>query len=94
MQPEVSYIPYTTSSHENTGNILNFAQFEEGGLVENERNVEEYESILSSIYELSTYNDADYWYISTNSLKYIQDEGQIHPDINARDARLKIFVLI
>ena len=45
---------------------------------------------MSSIYELSTYNDADYWYISTNSLKYIQDEGQIHPDINARDARLKI----
>ena len=33
MQPEVLYIKYTTSYHEQTGNIITFAQFEDGGLV-------------------------------------------------------------
>ena len=40
MRPEVSYILYATSSHEKTGNIITFAQFEEGNLVENEHNAE------------------------------------------------------
>ena len=31
----VSYICYATSSHEQTGDIITFAQFEEGNLVEN-----------------------------------------------------------
>ena len=35
MQPLVSYIPYTTSSHEQNGDIITFAQFEEVNLVEN-----------------------------------------------------------
>ena len=30
IRPEVSYIPYDTSSHEQTGDIITFAQFEEG----------------------------------------------------------------
>ena len=38
MRPEVSYIPYATSSHEKNGKIVTFTQFEEGDLVENERN--------------------------------------------------------
>ena len=41
MRPAVSYIPYDTSYHETTGDIIIFAYFEEGGLVENERNAEE-----------------------------------------------------
>ena len=41
MRPEVLYIPYATSFHKQTGNIITFAQFEKGGLVENEHNVEE-----------------------------------------------------
>ena len=41
MWPEVSYILYATSYHEQTGDIITFAQFEEGNLVENERNAEE-----------------------------------------------------
>ena len=32
MRPAVSYIPYATSYHEQTGNIITFAQFEEGNL--------------------------------------------------------------
>ena len=33
MRPAVSYIPYTTSSREKTGNIIMFAQFKEGDLL-------------------------------------------------------------
>ena len=35
------YNPYATSYHEKTGYIITFVKFEEGGLVENERNAEE-----------------------------------------------------
>ena len=42
MQSTVLYIMYATSSHEKNGKIITFAQFEEGGLVENEFNEEEY----------------------------------------------------
>ena len=50
-QPTVSYIPYAALSHEQTGNIVTFAHFEVGDLVENERNVSGDESILDSIDE-------------------------------------------
>ena len=53
-QPVVSHILYATSSHEKTGDIITFEQFEEGNLVENERKVAEDESILASIDESST----------------------------------------
>ena len=33
MLPDVSYTPYVTSSKEKTGNIITFAQFEEGNLL-------------------------------------------------------------
>ena len=33
MWPEVSHIPYGTSSKEKTGNIITFTQFEEGNLL-------------------------------------------------------------
>ena len=39
MQPAVLYIPYTLSSHEQTCDIITFAQFEEWYLVENEHSV-------------------------------------------------------
>ena len=35
MQSVVLYIPNATSFHQQTGNIITFAQFEEGDLVEN-----------------------------------------------------------
>ena len=41
MRPEVSYIPYTTSYHGKTGNIITFSLFEKGYLIENGRNAEE-----------------------------------------------------
>ena len=45
MQTAVFYIPYDASYLEQTDNIISFAQFEEGGLVENKCNAEEDESI-------------------------------------------------
>ena len=33
MRKGVSYTPYTTSSREQTGNIITFTKFEEGGLL-------------------------------------------------------------
>ena len=38
MRPTVTYTPYATSSKEQTGNVITFAQFEEGGLLSETRN--------------------------------------------------------
>ena len=38
MRPTVTYTPYATSSKEQTGNIIIFAQFEEGNLISETRN--------------------------------------------------------
>ena len=89
-QPEVLYIPFAISSHEQTGGIITFAQFEERDLVVNERNVSENESISDSIDESSTDNDSDDGYISMNFLKDIQYGNYVHQYINTRDTRLKI----
>ena len=52
--------------------------------------VEEDKSSYASIDELSIDDDYDDRYVSTNSLKDIQDRIYIHQDINTRDAMLKI----
>ena len=88
MRQSVSYIRYATSSHEKTGNIIAFAQFEEGGLVWNECIVVEEKLILASVDELSIDFDSDNWSISTKSLNDIRDGKYVHPYINARDAQL------
>ena len=41
MKPEVLYISYDTSCHEQTFDIINFAHFEEGNLLENKPNTKE-----------------------------------------------------
>ena len=38
MRPTVTYTPYATSSKEQTGDVITFAQFEEGGLLTETRN--------------------------------------------------------
>ena len=90
MRPSVLYIPYDTSSHEQTGKTITFAQFEEDNLSENERNTEEEESISASIDESSTDNNYDDGSISTKSLWDICYGSSIHPELNARYARFKI----
>ena len=38
MRPAVTYTPYATSSKEQTGDVITFAQFEEGNLLTETRN--------------------------------------------------------
>ena len=38
MRPAVTYTPYATSSKEQTGNVITFAQFEDGDLITETRN--------------------------------------------------------
>ena len=38
MRPEVAYTPYATSLKEQTGNVITFAQFEEGNILTETRN--------------------------------------------------------
>ena len=75
------------SSNKQTGDLITFAQFEEGNLIENECNAEEEKSI-------SDYDDSDGESKSTNIIKDIRDGSQIHPKIGAREARFKIRDLI
>ena len=90
MQSKVSYVPYAKCSHEQTGGIITFVQFKYGGLLENEHNFEEYESILDSIEKSSADDNSDDRYIITDSLEDIWYGSYVHKNINAIDARLKI----
>ena len=90
MQASVSYIPYATSSHEQTGNIITFEKFEDGGLVENGRNAAEYISDSASIDDSHTEYDYDDGSISTDNTEDIWGGSQIHPELNARDTILEI----
>ena len=69
MRPEVLYSTYPTSYHEQTEDIITFAQFEKGNLLENERNLVENKPISDSIAELSAEDSFDYESISKNALK-------------------------
>ena len=86
MQPAISYIPYDTSYHEQTGDIITFAQFEGVNLVQNEGNEEEDEFISASIDQLYTYDDYDDGSISMNTPEDIQYGSQVHPEVNTRYA--------
>ena len=68
MLTEVSYIPYAGSSQEQTEDIITFAKFEEGYLVENECNAEEDETTLASTDESYIDDEYDYIPISMNHL--------------------------
>ena len=63
MRPTVKYTPYATSSKEQTGNVITFAQFEEGGLLTETRNDTEIgdesdsESIMMSEKDMENLNE-------------------------------------
>ena len=57
--------------------------------MENELNLKEEESILDLTYESSTVDHYDYESISTDDYEDIWFGSYVHPNINARDARLK-----
>ena len=90
-QPAVLYIPYATYSHEQTGKIITFSQFEEGDLFENESNLVEYKSISAWIDKSYAYDNSDIKSINKDAIKEIQDGNYVHPNINAIYSRLKIY---
>ena len=93
MRPTVTYTPYATSSKEQTGDVITFAQFEEGNLISETRNDTESddesdsESIMMSekymenLEEKETFDDG---LISTETLHDICDGNQTHPSIDKK----------
>ena len=92
MRPEVIYTLCSASSREQTGDIITFAQFEEGNkLTEASNDAEssdEYddESIMTMDSGDELYHDL----ISTEMLEDICDGSQTHPNVNRIEARYKI----
>ena len=99
MRPTVTYTPYTTSSKEQTGNVIKFSQFEEGNLISETRNDTESDdesnskSITMSEKDMENLDKIEKFdddLISTETLHDICDRNQTHPNIDKREARLKI----
>ena len=80
--------------HEKTGDIITFAQFEEGYLLENRRSLVEDESISDSIDYSYVYDNSDDISINMDALEDIRDGNYVHLDINARDSRLKYVAIL
>ena len=92
----MTYTPCDTSSREQTGNIITFAQFEEGTILTKTRNDAEIgdesdnESIMMIEQDMDSINsgdESDHDLISTNFLEDIRDGSQTHPNVNRREAR-------
>ena len=96
MRPAVTYTPYATSSKEQTGDVITFAQFEEGNILTKTRNDAESgdksdkESNMMSEQDMDAINcgdESDHDLISTEMLEDIHDGSQTHPTVNRREAR-------
>ena len=93
MRPTVTYTPYATSSKEQTGDVIMFAQFEEGNIWTETRNDTEsgdesdnesimmIEKYMENIDEKENFDDN---LISTEMLHDIRDGNQTHPNIDRR----------
>ena len=82
-----------------TGDVITFAQFEEGDLLTETRNDTESgdksdsESIMMSEQDMENLDEKENFdddHISTETLHDICDRNQTHPSIDKREARLKI----
>ena len=102
MCPAVTYTPYDTYSREQPGNIITFAQFEEGNLLSETRNNAESsdkyddDSTMSPLIikeEMDTMSSG-YEYddepISTKVLEYIRGGIKSHLGVNRIEERYKI----
>ena len=99
MCPTVTYTPYATSSKEQTGDVITFAQFEEGNLITETRNntkiddKSDSDSIIMSKKDMENIDEKEKFdddLISTETLHDIRDGNQTHPSIDKREARLEI----
>ena len=96
MRPEVTYTLYGTSSGEQTGYLITFAQFKEGNILTETHNDAESgdESNSKSLImnkqdmeNLDSNKQPDYDLISTDMLEDILDGSQTHPNVNRSEAR-------
>ena len=99
MRPAVTYTPYATSLKEQTGDVITFANFEEGKILPETRNDAEScdesdnKSIMMSKQDMENSNsgdESDHDLISTQMLEDIRDGSQTHPNVNRREARYKL----
>ena len=99
MLPAVTYTPYAMSLKESTGNVITFAQFEEGNILTETRNNKESgdksysESLMinqQDMENIDSNENSDHDLISTEMLEDIRDGSQTHPTVNKREARYKI----
>ena len=88
MRPTVTYTPCATSSKEQTGDVITFAQFEEGNLLSETHNDTESgdesdsESIMMSERDMENIDKTEKFnegLISTEMLQDIRDGNQNHP---------------
>ena len=95
MHLTVTYTPYATSSKEQTGDVITFAQFEEGGLLTKARNDTEIgdkkdsESLMMNeqdMENLDSNEKSDHNLISTKMLEDIRDESKTYPNVNNWEA--------
>ena len=93
IHPEVTYTLYATSSKEKTGDVITFAQFEEGNILTETHNDAECgdksdnESIMMSEQDMENINsgdESDHDIIFTEMLEDIRDGSQTHTNVNRR----------
>ena len=93
MRLTVTYTPLATSSREKTGDVITFAQFEEGNLLTETCNDAESgdgygnESIMMSEQDMENIDEKEKFdddLISTEMLHDIRDGSQTHPNIDKR----------
>ena len=101
MRSAVTYKPWATSSREQTGDLITFAQFEEGNIWTKTRNnaeigdVSNNNSIMPPLLikeemdSMDSGDESDHNLISTEMLGNICDGTQSHPNVNKREARYK-----
>ena len=102
MSPAVTYTHCTTSSREETGNIIMFAQCEDSNILTKTHNNAESgdksddNSIMPSLLSeeemdaMDSGNESDHDLMSTDILENICDGSQSHPNVNKREARYNI----
>ena len=95
MRPAVTYTQYATSSKEQTGEVIMFAQFEEGNILTETCNDAESgdksdnESIMMIKQDMENINsgdESDHDFISTEMLEDICNGSQNHTNVNRREA--------
>ena len=99
MHPAVTYTPCAASLREQTGDIITFAQFEEGNILTKTRNDAESgdksdnKSIMMSKQDIDAMNsddESDHGSIPTEMLEDIRDGSQTHLNVDRREAHYKI----